>query len=154
MSKTSLRIFVTVFKQNKSYKDILFVWLMLIMIIFWMKLSVVKKCSLNGMWALIVMRNITYGNNHIAILCVVFHYIIIKYLYENVIRFFNFFCVWSLTWQDELVPKCIQQHKIRIETLQLVLRQWKDNILNPTIIVSNKVLSFSWNQISNALLYW
>ena len=67
------------------------------------------------MLLLIVMSNITDGNNHNAILYVVFHYIIIKYLYVNVIWFFILFSVFSLLidgimfiiFKDELVPKCI-----------------------------------------------
>ena len=35
--------------------------------------------------------------------------------------------------------------------LQLVLRQWKESLLDPTILVYNNVLSYIWNQISNAL---
>ena len=50
-----------------------------------------EKLSLNGMWMLIVTSNSTDGNNHNAILYVVFHYIIIKYLYVNVIWFFIIF---------------------------------------------------------------
>ena len=40
------------------------------------------------MLVLIVTRNCTDGNNHYAILYVVVNYIIIKYIYVNVIRFF------------------------------------------------------------------
>ena len=77
MSNTSLSVFVTGFKQRNPYKDTLFAWQMLILIIFWMELSVVKM-SLKGMWVLIVMSNITDGNNHNSVLYVVVHYIIIN----------------------------------------------------------------------------
>ena len=56
-----------------------------------------ENLSLNGMWVLIVTRNDTGGNNHNSILYVVVNYIIIKYLYINVIRSFIlvgfYFCV-------------------------------------------------------------
>ena len=43
--KTYLRIFVTGFKQNNSYEDIMLLWLIMVIILFWIKLSVVKKWS-------------------------------------------------------------------------------------------------------------
>ena len=82
-------------KARKPYKDILLLWLMLIMIIFWIKLIVVKN-SLKLMWVLIVRRDIIYNNNHNAILYVVFHYRIIKYQYVNIIWIFICFNVFSL----------------------------------------------------------
>ena len=60
------------------------------MIIFWMKLIAQTQLSLNGMSVLIVTRNSTDGNNHNAILYVVFHFIIIKYQYVNVVLLFVF----------------------------------------------------------------
>ena len=67
-------------KQNKKYKDIQLLWLTLIMIISCMKLSVVKKLSLKGMWVLIVMWNCIddNNNNNNAIFNVVLYSIIIK----------------------------------------------------------------------------
>ena len=102
------------------------------------------------MRVLIVTRNSTDGKNHNVILYVVVHYIIIKYLYENVIWFFILVMFISLyilftegvmfiLFEYELVPKCIQQHKILIEKLQLVLHQRKESIYHTMIIVSNKV---------------
>ena len=111
--------------QEKSpYKEILLVWLMLIMIIFWMKLSVVKKLSLRGMWVETVTRNCTDDNNHNAI------------LYVNIIWIFICFYVLSLLidsvmfilLKDEMVPECIKHHKIWIEKVQLFLHQRKESI--------------------------
>ena len=77
-----------------------------------------EKINLNGMRVLIVTRNSTDGNNNNEILYVVVHYIIIKYLYENVIWFFILVMFISLyiiltdgvmfiLLKTELVPKCI-----------------------------------------------
>ena len=44
-----------------------------------------KKLSLKGMRVTIVTKNSTDYNNYNAILYVVFHYIIIKYEYANII---------------------------------------------------------------------
>ena len=77
-------------EEKNQYKDIQLLWLMLIMIIFWMKLSVVKKMTLKGMWMLIVMRNSIGDNNNNSIFDVIFCYIIIKYQYVNVI--WSFIC--------------------------------------------------------------
>ena len=52
-----------------------------------------EKLSLKGMLVLILTSNSTDDNNHNAILCVVFHYIIIIYQYVNIIWIFIFFCV-------------------------------------------------------------
>ena len=58
-----------------------------------------EKIILKGMWVLIATRVSSGGNNHNSILYVVVHYIIIKYLYLNVIWFFilinYFFLVYS-----------------------------------------------------------
>ena len=109
MYNTSLRMFVTGFKQKESWKDIQLLWQMLIMIIFWMKLCVVKKMSLKGMWVLIVTRNSTNDNNHNAIFYVVFHYIIIKYLYVNVIwlSIIFFMCLVSIGPKEKIPYKDI-----------------------------------------------
>ena len=50
-----------------------------------------ENLILNGMRVLIVTRNITDDNNPNAILYVVFHYIIIKYQYVNIIWILIFF---------------------------------------------------------------
>ena len=50
-----------------------------------------EKLSLKGIWVEIVMRNSTNDNNHNAILYVVFHYIMIKYQYINIIWILVFF---------------------------------------------------------------
>ena len=83
-------------QAKKPYKDILLLLLMLIMIIFRMKLSVVEKLSLKGMWVAIVTINGTDDNNNNEILYVVFHYIFIRYQYVNIIWIFIFFSVFSL----------------------------------------------------------
>ena len=162
MYKTSQIIFVTGNKQKNSYKDIQLLWLIVIMIIFLMKFSVVKKLSLKGMWVLVVMRNSIDDNNKDEIYNVVLHYRIIKYQYVNILWVFIFYYWFSILIDSvmfiilkyDLVPNCLKQHKIWIETFQLVLCQWKDSILYTKILVWNKVISRSWNQISNALLYW
>ena len=69
---------------------------MLIMIVFWMKLSAVKKLSLEKMRVLIVKRNSIDDNNHNAIFNVVFHYIMIKYKYVNIIWIFISFSLFNL----------------------------------------------------------
>ena len=46
-----------------------------------------EKMSLSGIWVLIVTSNSTDGNNNNAILCVVVNYIIIKYIFVNLIWF-------------------------------------------------------------------
>ena len=68
---------------------------MVIMIVFWMKLSVIKKLSLNRILVLIVMMNHIDDNNNNAIFNVVLRYIIIKYQYVNILWIFVcfFFCV-------------------------------------------------------------
>ena len=107
--------FCSSIQEKNPYKDIQLLWLMMIMIIFWIKLSVVKKLSLNGMWVLIVTRNSTDDNNHNAILNIVFDYRIIKYQYVNIIWILIYFSVFSLLlnsimliiFKDELVPNFI-----------------------------------------------
>ena len=88
MSKTYLRMFVTGFKQKKFIQrhpicmtDANYYYVL-------DEIERSEKLSLNGMWVLIVTNNITDGNNRNAILYVVVHYIIIKYLFVNVICFF------------------------------------------------------------------
>ena len=55
-----------------------------------------EKLVFNEMWVLIMTGNNTDGNNHTAILYVVFHYIIIKYQYGNEIWFFIFFSMFII----------------------------------------------------------
>ena len=107
------------------------------------------------------MMNFIDANNN-AIFNVVLHYIIIKYQYVksnmDPHMFFSELSrlldsVMFIIHEDYLVPNCIYQYKIRIEVFQLVLCQWKDIVLYPTTLVSNEVLSYNWNQISNTLLY-
>ena len=50
-----------------------------------------EKLSLKGIRVLIVMRNSIDDNNNNALFNVVFHYIIIKYQYVNIIWIFLFF---------------------------------------------------------------
>ena len=69
---------------------------MVIMIVFWMKLSVIKKLSLNRILVLIVMMNHIDDNNNNSIFNVVLRYIIIKYQYVNILWIFVcFFSVFS-----------------------------------------------------------
>ena len=115
MYKKPLISFVAGTKKKNQYKEIQLLWLMLIMTIFWMKLSVVKKLSLNEMWVLIVMRNSTDNNNNNAIFNIVFLNIMIKYQYVNVIWSFIYFSMFSrlldsvmfILFKDYLVPICI-----------------------------------------------
>ena len=44
-----------------------------------------EKLSSKGMWLAIVTSNCTDDNNYNAILYVVFHYILMKYQYVNII---------------------------------------------------------------------
>ena len=90
-------------QSKKPYKDIQLLWLMLIMIIFWIKFSFVKKKSFNVMWVLIVTRNSNDDNNHNAISNVVFHYIIIKYQYVNIIWISICFFVFSLSSDSVMI---------------------------------------------------
>ena len=53
-------------EEKKQYKNIQLLWLMLIIILFWMKLSVVKQFFWKGMWVAIVVRNNIYDNNNNA----------------------------------------------------------------------------------------
>ena len=111
MFKTSLRLFVTGPKQKNPYKDILFFLQMLIMIIFYMKLSVEPKLIFKGMQVVILTRNSTDVNINSKILYLGVIDIIIKYLYVNVICYFIivscYFCVYSCY-------QCIHVYKILI----------------------------------------
>ena len=87
MFRTSLRLFVTVFKKKSMQRHPIF----MTDADYYYILDENERqetFSLNGMWVLIVTRNSTDGNNHNAILYVVFYSILIKYLYVNVIMFF------------------------------------------------------------------
>ena len=85
MSKTPLRIFVTVFKQNKSIQR----YTILITDAYYDymvdEIEFRENLSLKGMLVAIVTINGTDDNNYNAILYVVFHYIVIKYKYVNII---------------------------------------------------------------------
>ena len=161
MYKTSLINLVAGMKKKKQYKDIQLLWLTLIMIISWIKLSVVKKLSFKGMWVLIVMRNhIDYNTNN-AKFNVGFHYITIKHEYVNIIWIFIFF----LCLGTSLTESCLSFLKIT----------WCPNVSNSInsdlnfatssssmegyhIIFNDycvkQMLSNSWNQIFNTLLHW
>ena len=99
MSNTPLRMFVIFFNKKESIQrhpicttDAYYGYIL-------DEIERLKKKGPNGIWVLIVTMNITDGNNHNAILYVVVHYRIIKYLYVNAILFFIFLCVYSLRWR-------------------------------------------------------
>ena len=64
----------------------------------WMRLSLVKKLSLNGMLVLIVMMNSKDDNNNDAIFNAVLYYIMIRYQYVNIIWIFLCFLIYLVNY--------------------------------------------------------
>ena len=109
--------------------------------------------SLNRMWLLIVKMNGTDGNNNNTILYVVVNYIIIKYLYINIICFFCQFFVYSyftdifrfILLKVNWFPRVSNGVKYLLKICNLLFTngrrtyyiQWK---------FSDKVISHSWSQ--------
>ena len=125
MSKTYLRMFVTVFKKKSHsktsyYYDWCWLWLYFGWKWVWWKIEVENNVSVNS------ARNSTDDNNRNAILYVFFHCRIIKYQYVNIIWIFIFF----LCLVSSFTVSCLSFLKI----------SWCPNVFN-----SIKYGSKRWN---------